>query len=191
MSEKTRHDKDGQDQNKANQAMHHHQETGHNPGEGRHKSDSEVRDAMDRADFDRDLRPHEFAGNNSGQGDPQTQNRNAYDLKDLHEKFPNLSSADLKSLSILPLGATLEQGASYIDLNRLEEGEFKARADFQITETNLLVAKNSVDYELWDRLRGHGERVDQDSVGKSSGEDDSTDNVRNERTAVDETRVGA
>ncbi|HEX8464501.1 MAG TPA: hypothetical protein VF627_07770 [Abditibacterium sp.] len=191
MSEKTRHDKDGQDQNKANQAMHRHEETGYIPGEGRHKSDSEVRDAMDRADFDRDLRPHEFAGNNSGQDDPQPNGRNAYEFKDLHEKFPQLSSSDLKSLAILPLGTPLEQGATYIDLNRLEEGEFKARADFQITETNLLVAKNSVDYELWDRLRGHGERVDQDSVGKSSGQDDSTDNVPNERTAVDESKVGA
>lgn len=191
MSDKDRRLKDGEDQNKQNQAMRRHQETGEVPGEGRHQSDAERLAQTDRAEFDRDLRPHEFAGSNSGLDDPQPQTRNAYDLKDLHEKFPQLSSSDLKSLAILPVGAPLEQGATYIDLNRLEEGEFKARADFQITETNLLVAKNSVDYELWDRLRGHGERVDQDSVGTSAGQDNSTDDVPNDATAVDESRVGA
>lgn len=191
MSEKTRHDKDGQDQNKANQAMRQHEKTGAIPGEGRHESDAEKLAQMDRADFDKDLRPHEFEGQNNPRNDEPQNTRSAYDLKDLHEKFPQLSSADLKQISILPLGEPLEQGATYLDLNRLEEGEFKARADFQITQSNLLVAKNSVDYELWDRLRGHGERVEQDSVGSSPAQDSSTDDVPNDQTWVDESAVGA
>ena len=191
MSEKLRHDKDGKDQNKANQAMRQHEETGHIPGEGRHVSDAEILAQTDRADFDHDLRPHEGSGQNNPESHGSNPTRNAYDIKDLHEKFPQLSSAELKQLAILPTAARLEQGASYIDLNRLEEGEFKARADFAVTETNLLVAKNSVDYELWDRLRGHGERVDQDDIGEASSLRNGTDDVPNDQTAVDESQTGA
>jgi hypothetical protein len=191
MSEKNRHKKDGQDQNKANQALDHYQKTGETPGEGRSISDAEKLAQTDRAAFDQDLRPHEFAGNNSGQDDPQSPRRNAYDFKELHEKFPGLSSRDLKNLSILPQNAILEQGASYIDLNRLEEGEFKARADFQITESNLLVAKTGVDYELWDRLRGLGERVDQDNIREGANQRNGTDDTPNDQTSVDESQIGA
>jgi len=190
MSEKSRHDKDGEDQNKANRAMREHQQTGQVPGEGRHISDAEKLAALDRADFDRDLRPHEGSGQNNMENNGQSNTRNAYDLKELHEKFPQLSNADLKQLAILPLGAKLEQGATYIDLSRLEEGEFKARADFQITETNLLVAKNSVDHELWDRLRGHGERVEQPGNAASAPADHSSDDTPNDQTSVDEAAVG-
>lgn len=159
MSDKDRRLKDGEDQNKKNQAMRRHEETGEVPGEGRHQSDAEKLAKMDRADFDRDLRPHEFAGNNSGPDAPHPARRNAYDLKELHEKLPDFSSADLKNLSILPEGTRLEQGTTYFDLNRPQDGECKARADFVARENNLYLAKTDVDYELWHRLRGHGERV--------------------------------
>lgn len=154
MSEKKRHDKDGHDQNKANQAMHEHEKTGAIPSEGRHLSDSEKRDAMDRADFDKDLRPHEFEGNNSGTDDPQPNLRQAYDIKELHEKYPQFSSTDLKNLTILPEGTRLEQGAKYFDLNHPQGGELAARADMTASQGTLYVAKNTVDYELWNRLCG-------------------------------------
>ena len=191
MSDKQRHKKDGENQNKANQALDHYQKTGETPGEGRHQSDAEKLAQVDRADFDKDLRPHEGQGQNLPQNADTSNTRSAYDLKDLHEKFPGLSSADLKNLTILPLGTKLEQGATYLDLNRLEEGEFKARADFEITDSNLLVAKTGVDYELWDRLRGHAGRVDGAAVGQSGTTDNSNDDVPNHQSAVDETKVGS
>ncbi len=191
MSDKQRHKKDGEDKNKSNQALDHYQKTGETPGEGRHESDADKLAKMDRADFDKDLRPHEGQGQNLPQNAEVANTRNAYDLKDLHAKFPQLSGADLKSLVILPAGAHLEQGATYLDLNNLGEGEFQARADRHVAEHSLFVAKKGVDYELWDRLRGEGERVGAESVVKTGGQDASTDDVPNDQTSVDESKVDA
>ncbi len=107
--------------------MRQHQKTGAVPGEGRHESDAGKLAQTDRPDFDKDLRPPEDKGQNNPESHCTNHTRNTYKMKDLHEKFPQLSSADLKQIAILPLGSTLEQGAIYLDLNRLEEGEFKAR----------------------------------------------------------------
>ena len=123
------------------------------PREPRHESDAEKRDRMERSDFDRDLRPHEFAGINSG-NHINANSRSAYDIKELHLRYPHFSSTDLKSISVLPTGARLEQGATYLDLRHCDNGEFKARADIVASEDNLFVAKSGVAYDLWNRLCG-------------------------------------
>lgn len=121
--------------------------------EPRHESDAEKRDRMERSDFDRDLRPHEFAGINSGVPN-NTNTRSAYDIKELHVRYPQFSSSELKSISVLSTGARLEQGATYLDLRHCENGEFKARADIVAGEDNLYVAKTGVAYDLWNKLCG-------------------------------------
>ena len=45
---------------------------------------------LDRDDFDKDLRPNEFAGENSGADTAQNEKEapSAYEFKELHGKFP-------------------------------------------------------------------------------------------------------
>ena len=78
----------------------------------------------------------------------------AVDDKVLHDRFPELTSDELSRLQVLEPGTRLEQGGSYIDLNRLSEGPFKALAGREATERDRYVAKRDTDYELWNRLVG-------------------------------------
>lgn len=154
MPDKVHRDRTRQDAVLANGIATTVEKVVHVPGEGRHPSDAELRDQMDRSDFDRDLRPHEFAGVNNHTAHSHSNTRSAYDIKELHLQYPQFSSADLKSISILPTGARLEQGATYLDLRHCDRGEFKARADVVAGEDNYFVAKSGVDYLLWGRLCG-------------------------------------
>ena len=72
----------------------------------------------------------------------------------LNGKLVSSLADDLKQLRILPIGNRLEQGATDIDLNNLNLGEFKARGDMQVGQNTWLVAKKGVPYELWNRLLG-------------------------------------
>ena len=127
MSDKTRKKKDGENQNKAAQRMHEAEKISHeNPGDrSAYVKEQEGRDQtaleqLDRDDFDKDLRPNEFAGENSGADTAQNEKNapSAYQHKELHDRFPQLSSADLKNIPILPAGTRLDQGR---DLPRLEQ----------------------------------------------------------------------
>ena len=74
--------------------------------------------------------------------------------KHLHNQLPGLSSDELSRLQVLAPGTRLEQGGTYIDLNRLSDGPFKALGGHEATEGNRYVAKRDTDYELWNRLGG-------------------------------------
>jgi len=74
--------------------------------------------------------------------------------KELHNRFSNLTQAELSRLSILEPGARLEQGGTYIDLNNLEVGPFKALGGHQASARNRYVAKRDTDFEVWNRLVG-------------------------------------
>jgi hypothetical protein len=105
-------------------------------------------------DFDEeDLRPDNLAGEDHG---PQLLSREfgltAYDVKDLHTKLADLTDDELKNIVIVPLGSRLEQGAKYIDLQHLEQGEFVALADMVADEDHYYVPKKETDYLLWNRL---------------------------------------
>lgn len=72
--------------------------------------------------------------------------------KALHRRLPELTSAELSRLQVLEPGTRLEQGGTYIDLNRLSEGPFQALGGDEATEHDRYVAKRDTDYELWNRL---------------------------------------
>ena len=74
--------------------------------------------------------------------------------KDLHNQFPELTSDELARLPVLEPGTRLEQGGTYVDLNRLGEGPFKALGGHEATGRDRLVAKRDTDYEMWNRLVG-------------------------------------
>ena len=61
---------------------------------------------------------------------------------------------DLKQILVQPEGARLKQGATYVDLNDLERGEFTATGDMTAGPDNWYVAKDNVHYNLWNLLIG-------------------------------------
>ena len=163
MSDTTRHKKDGEDQNKAAERMHEAEGISHaSPGERSdyvQEMESHVKtplEQLDRDDFDKDLRPNEMAGNNDGADSAQNEKNapSAYEFKELHGKFPQLDNADLKNIPILPAGTRLDQGATYLDLNNLDKGEYSAVANETVGENDYIVPKKEVDYLLWNRLTG-------------------------------------
>jgi hypothetical protein len=78
----------------------------------------------------------------------------AVEDKDLHERLPELTSDELSRLQVLEPGTRLEQGGTYVDLNRLNKGPFKALDGHEATQNDRYVAKRDTDYELWNRLVG-------------------------------------
>ncbi len=80
----------------------------------------------------------------------------ASDDKELRSELPDLDGDDLKRLSILTVGTRLDQGSTYVDLNALDQGPFKAMGDHEAGDDNRYVAKRDTDYEMWDRLVGQG-----------------------------------
>ena len=163
MSEKTRHKKDGENQNKAAERMHEAESISHaSPGQ-RSEYVKELEshsvtplEQLDRDDFDKDLRPDEMAGENYGAESAQNEKNapSAYEFKELHGKFPQLDNADLKNIPILPAGTRLDQGATYLDLNNFDKGEYSAVSNETVGENDYIVPKKEVDYLLWNRLTG-------------------------------------
>lgn len=106
--------------------------------------------------YRKDLNPDAMAGQNIGlpDTDPSKLGRSAYDLKAVHNLLSNFSDDDLKRIRVLPEGARLAQGATYIDLNNLDLGEFTATGDIVAGRDQWYVAKQDLDYNLWNLLRG-------------------------------------
>jgi hypothetical protein len=104
-------------------------------------------------EYRRDLNLNAMAGQNIGT--PATaQTRTAYDVKDAHRRLRDLLDDDLKQIVVQPEGARLKQGATYVDLNDPERGEFTATGDLTAGPHNWYVAKDDVHYNLWNLLIG-------------------------------------
>ena len=80
------------------------------------------------------------------------ESRPAASDKALHELLPDLTDAELGRLSVLEAGTALEQGGTYLDLNDLARGPFKAIGGHEAGPGNRYIAKRDTDYELWNRL---------------------------------------
>src|SRR5436305_1112305 len=89
-------------------------------------------------DFTDDLRPDNLAGEDHGRGLALEFGLSAYDVKELHDTLADLTDDELKEIPIVPIGSRLEQGAKYIDLLHLEQGEFVATAGMVPEEKNLV-----------------------------------------------------
>ncbi len=104
-------------------------------------------------DYEEDLRPDDFAGANYGlRSEPLDTGLRASDIKELYGKLADLTKDEMRDIVIMPLGERLEQGARYIDLMHLEQGEFVATADMVSDEDHYYVPKKHTDYVLWNRL---------------------------------------
>jgi hypothetical protein len=104
----------------------------------------------------RDLNPDPMAGQNVGVASRHTdaETRTAYDLKHVHRRLGDWPDEDLKQIPVLVPGTRLQQGATYVDLDDPERGEFTAMGDMVASEDQSLVPKSNVDYQVWNRLIG-------------------------------------
>jgi hypothetical protein len=97
-----------------------------------------------------------LAGQNIGLAGPHLEKdtATAYDIKAIHRQFHGFTDDELKRIPILPQGARLEQGATYVDLQDEGLEEFSATGDMEAGPGNWYVPKSEVDYQLWNRLIG-------------------------------------
>jgi len=120
-------------------------------------------------EYEYDLRPDNLAGEDHGPREKAIDYRlTAYDVKDLYGKLADLTDDELKSILILPVGSRLEQGAKYIDLQHLEQGEVVATADMVADEDHYYVPKKETDYILWNRLNQVDNPVRLDESGPTT-----------------------
>ncbi len=121
-----------------------------------HDSHKDIKQPVGRSrqddDFDDDLRPDNLAGEDHGQGLALEVGLSAYDVKDLYGTLADLTDDELKQIPIVPVGSRLEQGAKYIDLQHLEQGECVATAGMIAEEGHYYVPKKATGYVLWNHL---------------------------------------
>jgi len=103
-------------------------------------------------EWNRDLNPDRLAGQNIGSASsaaPDRMNRTAYDVKPVHRALRDMADDELKQIPILEAGTRLQQGATYLDLER---GAFTATAEMSVHTDQNVVPKDGVHYETWNRL---------------------------------------
>lgn len=93
----------------------------------------------------------------------------ADDIKSMHTVLADLTDDELKSIVIVPQGMRLKQGATYIDLKHLENGEFVAEANMVAGPDNAYVPKKETDYVLWNRLNQVSNPARLDESGPDNG----------------------
>ena len=107
-------------------------------------------------EWEHDLSPDRMAGQNVGpvEGERERPIHTAYEVKELHRKLEGFADDELKQIPILPVGARLQQNATYVDLAEEEPHEFKASGGISAQAGHYYVAKDRVPYLLWNRLIG-------------------------------------
>jgi hypothetical protein len=80
--------------------------------------------------------------------------RTAFDVQEAHRQLVDWSDDDLKQVPLLPAGARLEQGATYVDLRDPARREFAATGEMQVPLDGLYVPRSEVDDRTWNRLLG-------------------------------------
>lgn len=64
----------------------------------------------------------------------------------------DFSDDELKQIPVLPEGAGLDEGATYVDLMDVARREFTGRGVATVRGRQLVIPKSEVEYELWNRL---------------------------------------
>ncbi|HYE56871.1 MAG TPA: hypothetical protein VD948_00120 [Rhodothermales bacterium] len=102
--------------------------------------------------FDRDLHPN--ADKATGVQHERDHTRTAYDEKAIHRRFPELRDDELRAIGFVEDGERLTEGTEYVDLSEDQPKAFTAGRDQSARKGQLLVAKNRVSYDIWNRLTG-------------------------------------
>lgn len=85
----------------------------------------------------------------------KTNPRTAYDVKEAHRQLVDWNDDELRQIPLLPAGARLEQGATYVDLRDPARREFTATGEMQVPIDGLYVPRSEVDFRTWNRLLGN------------------------------------
>lgn len=98
-----------------------------------------------------DLSPNALEGRNEAapRWEEERNYVTAYDAKTVHDRLQHFSDGDLKRMPIVPRGARLEQGATYLDLLEDDAEPFQAMGDMTAERGHAYIAKSEVDYQLW------------------------------------------
>jgi hypothetical protein len=104
-------------------------------------------------EFADDLAPANTPGTPGRQGGHAEESISARHEKDLRS-MDLFDADDLAQLAVLEVGARLEQGSVYVDLDDLGAGPFKAMGGQEAGVDNRFVAKRDTDHELWSRIVG-------------------------------------
>ena len=102
-------------------------------------------------DFAADIAPDTSTIELRGHAD---ESESAADDKVLHQRLNMLTNDELARIAVVERGTRLDQGATYIDLNDLDRGPFKALGADTAGAEHRYVAKRDLDYEMWNRLTG-------------------------------------
>ena len=104
----------------------------------------------------RDLNPERRAGQNLGQrhADDDPRVRTAAHVKDLTRRLQDFTMDELREIPVLPVGARLEQGGTYLDLNDPDRKPFTATGGMVARQGSLIVPKREVAHPYWSRLVG-------------------------------------
>lgn len=107
--------------------------------------------------WEHDLNPQHMAGQNVGRASVEQELNlpSAFDVKPVHRRLRDLNDEELKQIPILPAGARLQQGATYIDLRDQRCEEFTALGGMVADSGHFYVPKDQVPYPLWNRLTGN------------------------------------
>ncbi len=102
--------------------------------------------------FDRDLHPARYTDERAevAAGALPT----LYEQKAAVRELPGFTDDDLKRIPVLPEGARLEQGSTYLDLADPNAQPFTAMGGMVAGSNNLYIDKHFVSYLLWNRLIG-------------------------------------
>ena len=72
-------------------------------------------------------------------------------IKQVYELLPEWHKDELRRVFFVPPGTRLTQGGVYLDLRTPDRGALTAHGEEEVHE-ELLVPKNAVDYEIWNKL---------------------------------------
>ena len=101
--------------------------------------------------WQQDLNPQRMGGQNIG-GESEADEvraRTAYDVKAVHRALAGFPDDELKQIPILETGTRLRENATYLDLG---QGPFVAHGVMFAAADQLLVPKDRVHYDTWNRL---------------------------------------
>lgn len=106
--------------------------------------------------YEADLNPERGGGQSSGEGPIYEKPgvKTAAEIASLTRMLQDFSSEELRHIPVLPHGARLEQGATYVNLADPSRRTFTADGVMRVAPNDLLVAKSGMPYNLWNRLIG-------------------------------------
>jgi hypothetical protein len=108
-------------------------------------------------EWQKDLNPDASAGMNYDGKGPERDHTlpTALDVKSAHRILAaDFRDDELRQIPVLPAGARLAEGATYVDLRDFSRPEFTGRADMVVGNNQLIIPKAAVPYGHWNRLIG-------------------------------------